>query len=207
MEILVDDLVKQVKVNMEELTDRQASQVVLTVGVNVESYIREKLPDALLAVWSKVPSSLLPCVDCAADLEPIVREDGSGLLFLPDNMWRMVELRMAGWKRPVTRFLTENSPEYELQHNPYTRGGCSTPVCVLLTLEGRKCLEYYALPETSVEPRVESALYVPYPEVKMSGYEMPAELVPVVCYTCAAMVYEILGQPDSAAAMLRGIVQ
>ncbi len=206
MEVRVEDLVNRVKTNMEELTDSQVSTVELTVGVDVDAYIRAKLPDAVLAVWSKMPSSLLPCADCAFDLDPIIREDGSGMVLLPNDVWRMVEFRMKGWKRSVTRFLEETSPEYELQYNPYTRGGRSTPVCALITLEYCKCLEYYALPNSDVEPCVEVALYVPYPRESRGAYNIPDEVIPAVCYTCASMVYEILGQPELAVAMLRGIV-
>ncbi len=208
MKVQVEDLVTQVKVNMEEVTDSQVSIAELTVGVDVESYIRAKLPEAVLSVWTKMPLSILPRIDCASSLAPVPREDGSGMVILPEEVWKVVEFRMKGWKRSVTKFLERDSPECELQNNPHTRGNSTTPVCVLYTLEDRKCIEYYSLPKGSTDVSVESALYIPYPESEYNSYNnMPAEMVPIVCYTCAAMVYEILGQPDLAAAMLRGIVQ
>ncbi len=208
MKARVEDLVKQVKVNMEEVTDSQVSIATLAVGVDVESYIRAKLPEAVSAVWMKMPLSLLPRIDCASSLEPVVRDDGSGMVILPEEVWKMVEFRMEGWRRSVTKFIEKDSPECELQTNPYTRGNSTTPVCVLYTLEDRKRIEYYSLPKGSTDVRVEKALYIPYPKSEYNSYNnMPAEIVPIVCYTCAAMVYEILGQPDLAAAMLRGIVQ
>ena len=50
MEISVNDLVERVKINMEELTDVSNASVKLEVGIDVEQYIRAKLPDALLSV-------------------------------------------------------------------------------------------------------------------------------------------------------------
>ena len=52
MKVSVDELVDRVKANMEELTDSFDADIVMTAGIGVERYIREKMPDALLAVWA-----------------------------------------------------------------------------------------------------------------------------------------------------------
>ena len=207
MKISIDQLVNRVKVNMEELSDLRNAVVVLEVGVDVAQYIREKLPDAILSVWGSTSAELLPQTDCASSLQPERRPDGSGRVVLPDNVWRMTEFCMEGWRQPVTTFIDRTSPAYELQFNPYTRGGIATPVCVLLDDTGQKCLDYYSLPPRTESHRVKTARYVPYPEAVDETYEIADSLIPVVCYTCAALVYEILGCPDQAAAMLRSIVR
>ena len=47
MKVSVDELVDRVKANMEELTDSFDADIVMTAGIGVERYIREKMPDAL----------------------------------------------------------------------------------------------------------------------------------------------------------------
>ena len=179
MKVSVDELVDRVKANMEELTDSFDADIVMTAGIGVERYIREKMPDALLAVWATEPVSSL----------------------------RMAEFCMDGWRQPVTEFIDKTSPEYELQFNFYTRGGCSTPVCVLSNEEGQKRIDYYSLPAHVISHRVRSARYAAYPARDAESYELLPSLIPVVCYTCAALVYEILGRPEQAAAMMRCIVR
>ena len=44
MKVSVDELVDRVKANMEELTDSFDSDIVMTAGIGVERYIREKMP-------------------------------------------------------------------------------------------------------------------------------------------------------------------
>ena len=61
MEISVNDLVERVKINMEELTDVSNASVKLEVGIDVEQYIRAKLPDALLSVWASTPTAPRRC--------------------------------------------------------------------------------------------------------------------------------------------------
>lgn len=207
MEISVNDLVERVEINMEELTDVSNASVKLEVGIDVEQYIRAKLPDALLSVWASTPVELLPQTDCASSLQPERQPDGSGRVVLPSDVWRMTEFCMEGWRQPVTSFIDHTSPAYELQFNLYTRGGVATPVCVLSNVGGQKCLDYYSLPPRVEAHRVKTARYVAYPQADADKYEIADSLVQVVCYTCAALVYEILGQPEQAAAMLRSIVK
>ena len=78
MKVSVDELVDRVKANMEELTDSFDAGIVMTAGIGVERYIREKMPDALLAVWATEPVSSLPLIDCASLLRPQRSSDGSG---------------------------------------------------------------------------------------------------------------------------------
>lgn len=52
-----------------------------------------------------------------------------------------------------------------------------------------------------------SARYAAYPARDAESYELLPSLIPVVCYTCAALVYEILGRPEQAAAMMRCVVR
>ena len=42
MKVSVDELVDRVKANMEELTDSFDAGIVMTAGIGVERYIREK---------------------------------------------------------------------------------------------------------------------------------------------------------------------
>ena len=89
MKVSVDELVDRVKANMEELTDSFDADIVMTAGIGVERYIREKMPDALLAVWATEPVSSLPLTDCASLLRPQRSSDGSGYVLLPDDVWRI----------------------------------------------------------------------------------------------------------------------
>lgn len=207
MNVTVNELVDRVKVNMEELTDVREVDITMEVGIDIEQYIREKIPDALLAVWASEPVSSLPQVDCASSLRPKSRPDGSGRVVLPDDVWRMTEFCIEGWRQPVTTFIDHTSPMYELQFNPYTRGGVTFPVCIVSKEEGQKCLDYYSLPPYVEMHRVTTARYVVYPDRNATAYEISPSLIPAVCYTCAALVYEILGRFEQAAAMLRCIVR
>ena len=87
------------------------------------------------------------------------------------------------------------------------RGGVNKPVAVLsMSASGRVILDYYSLPAFLRTHEVDSAVYIPVPEIQNGGYDVPIRLTDAVGYVCAAMVYEILGQPDMAVQMSGRVV-
>lgn len=131
MKVSVDELVDRVKANMEELTDSFDADIVVTAGIGVERYIREKMPDALLAVWATEPVSSLPLTDCASLLRPQRSSDGSGYVLLPDDVWRMAEFCMDGWRQPVTEFIDKRLPNMSCSSILYSGRLFDTRMCFI----------------------------------------------------------------------------
>lgn len=73
-------------------------------------------------------------------------------LTLPDDFMRLVKVKLPSWSAPVTKVITEDSPEYRMQANKYMRGTVAKPVCALVLLaEGTQGLELYSAKETDDE--------------------------------------------------------
>lgn len=207
MLVTIEDWVRRVRTNMEELTVKDDNADITEFGVDINNYILEKLPDAISRVFIMSPSHLLEGVECSESLVPEKRQDGSGSVVFPENVLRLLLFKMKGWRRPVTAFIDSRHPKNELQDNPYARGGTCKPVAALTASgNGMIVLNYYSLSPYQRQHEVESAIYVPVPEMVDGGYRVPRRLVDAVGYLCAAMVYEILAQPDMAAQMTGRIV-
>lgn len=70
-------------------------------------------------------------------------------LTLPDDFMRLVKVKLPSWSAPVTKVITEDSPEYRMQANKYMRGTVAKPVCALVLLAGgTQGLELYSAKET-----------------------------------------------------------
>lgn len=207
MLVSIEEWVRRVRTNMEELMPENTSAGVNTFGVDADAYIRAKLSEAITRVFIMAPAYLLKGIECGKLLFPEKRQDGSGSVAFPENVLRVLLFKMKGWKRPVTRFIDSRHAKSELQYNRYTRGGVNKPVAVLSAdVNGNTVLDYYSLPSYVRSHEVESAVYVSIPEIIDGGYDVPDRLIDAVGYVCAAMVYEILGQPDMAAQMTGRIV-
>ena len=194
---------KKIRTNMEELLPDNETAEIDIFGVDVGEYIRAKLPDAIARVFITAPVHLLEGKECKDVLFPEKRQDGSGRVVFPEKVLRVLSFKMKGWNRPVTRFINSCHAKSELQYNRYVRGGVNKPVAVLsMSASDRVVLDYYSLPASLRVHEVDSAVYVPVPEMQDGGYDVPVRLADAVGYVCAAMVYEILGQPDMAAQMV-----
>ncbi len=202
MLVSIEEWIRKVRTNMEELLPEKEPVSINTFGIDVEEYIREKLPDAIVRVFVSAPAYLLEGVECRDILSPEKRQDGSGRVVFPEKVLKILSFKMKGWNRPVTRFIDSRHAKNELQYNRYIRGGMNKPVAVLsMSAEGKVVLDYYSLPAFVREHEIESAIYVPIPENIDGSYNVPDRLIDAVGYVCAAMVYEILGQSEMAAQM------
>ena len=73
-------------------------------------------------------------------------------LSLPKEFLRLVKAKLPSWSAPVTKVITEDSPEYRMQANKYMRGTAAKPVCALVLLANdTRGLELYSATETDDE--------------------------------------------------------
>jgi len=49
----------------------------------------------------------------------------------PTDFWELISLRLTVWSRPVTTYIFVDSPEYNIQNNPFTRAGKQNPVVAI----------------------------------------------------------------------------
>lgn len=196
MQYSIEDLVRQIRLVMDENTDESALLSDAT-NLDLNRMIAARLPEGARLVHERAPTRLIDGrpMNCT----PVHRQDGSGYVELPDDFMRLVIFRLDGWKRPVTRPIEDTSPEYALQKNKYVRGNSDKPVCVLSTDgSGNKILEYYSLPASVADPVVTHAAYVPYPEVSDGKIEISRRLTDAVIYMTAGLTFQAMGETGRA---------
>lgn len=206
MEITRTEIINRTKTCMEELTPQWDGVFDQTEGVSIDRYIDEKIDEQLRWLLITQPVELLPAVDLKELVTLQQRQDGSGRIFLPDRFVRPVMLQMEGWKKPVTRFINEQHPLYELQFCRYTRGGVSKPVAVLsLDGAGDYIIDYFSLP-ASQSHTIATLTGVLFPDERAENFDLHPLLIDALCYSCAATVYDILGNHAMAELMLSHVV-
>jgi hypothetical protein len=149
------------------------------------------LDEAALRVLRIVPLYALGQGLDASGAQITDHGDGSGSIELPAGFLRLVCLRMAGWKRPVTVAVREGSPEFNKQFNPFTRGGTAKPVAALRKGDG--ALEYFSLPD-GVTPQIEELRIFCFSTVD-DNY--PAALSEITAWQAALLVLGVLGETEA----------
>lgn len=188
---------------MEELTPEWNGSFEQTEGVKIDWYIDDKIDEQLNALMLTAPTTLLPVVELKEQITLQQHQDGSGRITLPDNFLRPISLQMQGWNRPVTRFIDQTHPLYNAQFCKYTRGGVAKPVAAWITDgSGTSVIDYYSLPESYSPHAIQSFTGILSSDNKPTEYKLHTRLIDMLCYRCAATVYDIMGNHTMAEIML-----
>lgn len=124
-----------------------------------------------------------------------VRQDGVGIIDIPEDFLRMIWMRLPSWRRGVAWPIYENSPEYARQMHRATRGGSTKPVCAIV--EGGKKMELYIAEESDTQGW--SGAY--FPATPISDETLfPHKLLEVVAWTCASLVLTSIADYNAATA-------
>lgn len=203
MEVKRSDIIARVKSCMEELTPEWTGAMERTEGVSIDRYIDGVIEEQLRLLFMTAPMKLLTPVEMKSAVVPAVRSDGTGRIILDATVLRPLLLKMEGWSVPVTRFIDENHPLYELQFNRYTRGGTSRPVAIWIKGVGDESyIDYFSLSKLLAIHTIESLLCVLHPAVGAESYAMHPFIYDDLCYRCAAAVYDIMGNHPMAEVMM-----
>ena len=196
MEYLVSDIIDKVRIVMDE-TVNVVSPLFDATALDLDTIIRQSLPDAVKAIHNTAPTHLLDGKIIAST--PVNNQDGSGCILLPDDFMRLIIFKLDGWKRPVVIPITDQHPDYILQKNKYVRGGTDKPVCAITTnRSGKKILEYYSLPGSYATHTISQALYIPVPEIIDNKIDISPRVLSPVLYQCAALTYIVSKRTDIA---------
>ena len=126
-------------------------------GVDIDQLLRLEMRDWYLDLLCTAPVEMLATTNIANDIAVVVRDDGVGIVTLPESCRRIVEFQLDGWCRPAKIITNPHCQEALIQDNPYSRGGCEQPVVVL---NGNR-LFLYSLPSST--PKIVRAIAVMEP--------------------------------------------
>lgn len=203
MNITRDEIISRTQCCMEELPPVWEGSLTQNEGVTINRYIDAKIGETLRIIALTAPPHLLWTEAYPNLPKPEKHQDGSGRITLDTEILRPVSLLMEGWQRPVTEFITINDPRYELQFNPFTRGGSAKPMAIWGTdSTGKQVIDYYSLPASYKRHHILELTCIAPPDENATSYNLAPVIIDALCYRCAAAVYDILGNHAMAEVML-----
>lgn len=107
---------------------------------------------------------------------------------------RILYVKVGAWLRPVTELITDQDKRYQLQCNPYTRGGVAKPVVVYLT-QPRYMLELYSIPAAA---DADKSITMRYMDVGRRPEMLASDIGEYIVLNCAAKVFVIMERPELA---------
>lgn len=125
---------------------------------------------------------------------------GPGYVILPGDFLRLLTFQMSDWSRPVTSFITEDSPQYAEQQSRYPgiRGNVRNPVVAIVQDAANRVLEFYSC-EAGEGVHVRKARYLPCPSIGKDGVmEIPKLVYTASLYAIAALACVTLSATEQA---------
>lgn len=206
MEYLVENIIKEVKVALDENVDSSALSGLGDVDtLKLDEIIESKVVDAARIIESNAPAHLL---DSGRAFGESIGWDGqpgygAGYIHLPDDFMRLVCFQMSDWDYAVTVAITEDSPQYQMQRSRFAgvRGNPQKPVVAITSQPIGLVLEFFSC-YSGESAFIKKARYIPIPRIKNGKIDICEKLKRAVVYYTAYLAALSLGNGDAAGAML-----
>lgn len=193
----VQEIVTRVKAAIDELSMTGAAVTDITGDVtNLEQIIIDKIAYALVFVLENAPLDKMDTdtfktltQQQMSSLFSINSTTLVGLLRLPADVLRIVEVRLSTWSHfPIP--VPDTSEVYLMQQDEYAKGSYDRPVNIL-TYDGQnRCLEMYCARTASDTLKF---TYIAKPDTSGIDAEHPSTTVDVPSKLEAALVYQVAG--------------
>ena len=184
-----DGIITSVKVKIDELTPDG-------VALPLEEIIGPVLDESARELLLALPSRLLDAEDL--NLEGIAySEDKRAYIPVPNDFLKIGKIRFPKWEKTVSTAIKEESPEYTLENNPYTRGGWSRPTVSLINKDGDTVLEGSKVDGSVAEEKITTEATK---RKELLPEELPDMLIDSLGWLAASKVLQITGNINGGSA-------
>jgi len=203
------DLIKKIKTNLEEFTP---DGVALPFD---ETYLSTVMQEAAREITMVAPARLITPTDIPMEntnvppVPQIFYKDSKSYIRVPSDYLRLYEIKFPLWKRSVRQAYPVESPEYRMQENESLAPGYGRPfVGIVDTPWVAGSPSYLWLECGRVENPAPATITPIATYVKIPAPEdIKTQLVDSYCWLCAAKLFIILEQPNSAKMAMDQYVQ
>lgn len=179
----IDEIVSMVRTKYDEISTNESEMIGNTDDSNFETVVRSCIPDAYRFVVNSADLSMLECKSLQTN--PTIDDNLIAHIELPDDFLRCVTVRLSSWHSSANEIITEDTPEYRMQADPYACGTYQYPVAALVhTSNGRKIELYKA---KTKQDTILSFVYMPMWKNGETDVEIPDLLAESFIYYVAAL--------------------
>lgn len=185
MEALMSDLVKEMRIAMDEVKHDEDNDI---LADDSDEEMKQAIETAAQQLLMQAPAQMLLPERVVVSLNETGKQDydaiqtqytdGHGCLVIPDDWLRLVTLKLKSWSSSLTSLMDPDSKEAQMQASRWTRGTPQKPRGMIATspLTGKRVLMYWTAgrydanhaEETGkvYDHEVELFTYIPYQKVE-----------------------------------------
>ena len=152
MEVLMSDLVKEMRIAMDEVIHDEVNDI---IADDSDKEMKQAIETAAQQLLLQAPPQMLQPQRVVASLNESGKQDydaiqtqytdGHGSLVIPDDWLRLVELRLKSWSSSLVALMDPGSKEAQMQASRWTRGTPQKPKGMITTspTTGKRVLMYW----------------------------------------------------------------
>ena len=185
MEALMSDLVKEMRIAMDEVKHDEDNDI---FADDSDEEMKQAIETAAQQLLMQAPAQMLLPERVVVSLNETGKQDydaiqtqytdGHGCLVIPDDWLRLVALKLKSWSSSLTFLMDPDSKEAQMQASRWTRGTPQKPRGLIATspVTGKRVLMYWTAgrydanhaEETGkvYDHEVELFIYIPYQKVE-----------------------------------------
>lgn len=152
MEVLMSDLVKEMRIAMDEVIHDEVNDI---IADDSDKEMKQAIETAAQQILLQAPAQMILPKRVEVSLNESGKQDydaiqtqytdGHGSLVIPDDWLRLVELRLRSWQSTLTMLMEPGSKEAQMQASRWTRGTPQKPKGMITTspTTGKRVLMYW----------------------------------------------------------------
>ena len=180
----ISQVVEAVRTKYDEIKPNESDIIGDTDDSDMDILIRSCINDAYRFVINAADLSMLEGKQLS-DAVLTIDDDMIAHVSLPDDFLRGISLRLSSWQSAASDIITEDTPEYRMQSDPYACGTWQHPVAALVhTSTGREVELYKA---KSSNDSLRSFIYAPRWDSSSESIEIPDQLSEAFIYYVAGL--------------------
>lgn len=181
----IHQVIEKVRIKFDEIQLNDSDMIFSTDDADMDTIIKSCINDAYRFVVNSADLSMLEGKQLTGDDILTIDKQLVGHVRLPEDFLRGITIRLSSWQSSSNNIITEESPEYRMQSDPYACGTYQQPVSALVhTASGREMELYKAKDETDT---LKSFIYAPSWDSSSESVEIPDQLEEAFIYYIAAL--------------------
>ena len=152
MEVLMSDLVKEMRIAMDEVIHDEVNDIITD---DSDTEMKQAIETAAQQILLQAPAQMILPQRVEVSLNESGNQDydaiqtqftdGHGCLTIPEDWLRLVELKLKSWQSTLTMLMEPGSKEAQMQASRWTRGTPQKPKGMITTspTSGKRVLMYW----------------------------------------------------------------
>lgn len=180
----IADIVQKVRAKYDEIALNESGMIGEADDSDFDVIVKSCISDAYRFVVNSADLSMLEGKQLTGG-NMTIDSNLVGHVALPDDFLRGLTFRLSSWQSSASDIITEDTPEYRMQSDPYACGTYQHPVAAIVHTSSGRELELYKAKASN--DTLKSFVYMPAWDSSSESVDIPDQVADAFIYYVAGL--------------------